>query len=163
MQGVVMFGFLKTKKLIVVSPVDGDVVALENVSDEVFSQKMAGDGVAILPRSNIFIAPVSGVVTKIFATNHAFSIQTDMGIEVLVHIGIDTVALNGRGFERLIEEGSRVSIGKPIINADLDFLLSCGKDIVTPIVLNANKELILNSDNVRAVREGESIIEAILK
>ena len=158
-----MFGFLKAKKQMIVSPVDGDIVALEEVPDEVFSQKMAGEGVAILPRSNTFVAPVSGVVSKIFSTNHAFSIRTDMGVEVLVHIGLDTVALEGQGFERLVEEGAKVSVGQPIINADLDFILSQGKATITPVVLNAEKKMRLNSDNVRTVREGESLIEVVLK
>ena len=158
-----MFGFFKAKKVVVVSPADGDVVDLEKVPDEVFSQKLAGEGIAIFPRSNTFVAPVSGVVTKIFSTNHAFSIQTESGLEVLVHIGLDTVELNGQGFERLVEEGTKVSVGKPIINADLEFIESRGKEIITPIVLNADKELTFNSDNVRIVREGENLIEVILK
>jgi len=158
-----MFGFFKAKKVVVVSPADGDVVDLEKVPDEVFSQKLAGEGIAIFPRSNTFVAPVSGVVTKIFSTNHAFSIQTESGLEVLVHIGLDTVELNGQGFERLVEEGTKVSVGKPIINADLEFIESRGKEIITPIVLNADKELTFNSDNVRTVREGENLIEVILK
>jgi glucose-specific phosphotransferase system IIA component len=158
-----MFGFFKAKKIVVVSPADGDVVDLENVPDEVFSQNLAGEGIAIIPRSNTFVAPVSGKVTKIFSTNHAYSIQTDSGLEVLVHIGLDTVELNGQGFERLVEEGTKVSVGKPIINADLEFLVSRGKEIITPIVLNADKELSFNSDNVRIVREGENLIEVILK
>ena len=158
-----MFGFLKAKKQMIVSPADGDIVALSEVSDEVFSQKMAGDGVAILPRSDTFVAPVSGVVSKIFSTNHAFSIQTDSGMEVLVHIGLDTVALKGQGFERLIEEGDKVLVGQPIINANLDFILSQGKDIITPIVVNSEKKMVIKSDNVRTVREGESLIEVVLK
>ncbi len=158
-----MFGFFKSKKERVVSPADGDIVDLVDVPDEVFSQKMAGDGVAIIPRSNTFVAPISGVVSKIFSTNHAFSITSDMGVEVLVHIGLDTVALNGEGFERLVKEGDRVSVGKPIINADLEFIESKGKEIITPIVLNHEKELKLTVDNVKTIREGESLIEIVLK
>jgi len=158
-----MFGFFKSKKERVVSPVDGDILELSAVPDEVFSQKMAGDGVAIVPRSNTFVAPISGVVSKIFSTNHAFSIRSEMGVEVLVHIGLDTVELNGQGFERLLEEGSKVKVGQPIINVDLEFIQSQGKEIITPIVLNHEKALSLSIDNVKTIREGELLIEVVVK
>ena len=154
-----MFGLFKAKKQVVISPADGDVVNLSAVPDEVFSQKMAGDGIAIVPRSNTFVAPVSGTITKIFSTNHAFSIKTKSGFEVLVHIGLDTVALNGEGFKRLAEEGENISAGKPVIYADLDFLKAEGKEIVTPVVINHEKELSISSDKVGIVREGEELLE----
>ncbi|MBU1667968.1 PTS glucose transporter subunit IIA [bacterium] len=154
-----MFGLFKPKKQTIVSPVDGDIVALESVRDEVFSAKLAGDGVAIIPRSNTFVAPVSGVITKIFSTNHAFSIRTKNDLEVLVHIGLDTVALNGEGFKRLAKEGDSVSVGKPIIVADIEFIKSQGKEIVTPIVVNHEKEMIISTYNTRIVREGEALME----
>lgn len=154
-----MFGFFKPKKQIIVSPCDGDIVPLESVSDEVFSAKLAGDGLAIIPRSNTFVAPVAGVITKIFSTNHAFAIRTKNGVEVLVHIGLDTVALNGEGFKRLAKEGDSVSIGKPIIAADIEFIKSQGKEILTPIVVNHEKEITIMTHNTRIVREGESLME----
>jgi len=158
-----MFGLFKVKKENIVSPVDGDVVALEDVPDEVFATKLAGDGLAIIPRSNTFVAPVSGIVTKIFSTNHAFSIQTKNGLEVLVHIGLDTVALNGEGFKRLVEEGTKVSYGKPIISADIEFIKSQGKDIVTPIVLNHDKTITIVTKNTHTMREGEALMEITFK
>ena len=158
-----MFGLFKAKKQIVISPADGDVVELSEVPDEVFSEKMAGDGIAIFPRSNTFVAPVSGTITKIFSTNHAFSIKTKSGLEVLVHIGLDTVALNGEGFKRLAKEGDTVSAGKPIISADLDFIEAQGKKIVTPIVINHEKELSITSDKVRTIREGDNLLEVLIK
>ena len=158
-----MFGIFKAKKQMVLSPADGDVVALSEVSDEVFSQKMAGDGIAIMPRSNTFVAPVAGTITKIFSTNHAFSIKTKSGLEVMVHIGLDTVSLNGEGFKRLAQEGDKVSVGKPIISADLEFIVSQGKEIVTPIVVNHEKALSITSDKVRAIREGDNLLEVSFK
>ena len=158
-----MFGFFKAKKEMIVSPADGDIVDLSEVPDEVFSQKMAGDGIALLPRSNTFVAPVAGTITKIFSTNHAFSIKTKNGLEVMVHIGLDTVALNGEGFKRLAKEGDTVSLGKPIISADLEFIVSKGKEIITPIVLNHEKELIITCDKVRAIREGDDLLEVSFK
>ena len=154
-----MFGLFKPKKQIIVSPIDGDIVDLESVPDEVFSTKLAGDGLAIIPRSNTFVAPVAGTITKIFSTNHAFSIKTKNDLEVLVHIGLDTVALNGEGFKRLVKEGDIVTVGKPIVVADLEFIKSQGKEIITPIVLNHDKEIIIETHNTRIVREGESLME----
>ena len=158
-----MFGLFKAKKYNVVSPVDGDVVDLVDVPDEVFSAKLAGDGIAIMPRSNTFVAPVSGTISKIFSTNHAFSIRTKDDLEVLVHIGLDTVELNGEGFKRLAKEGDKVSVGKPIISADLAFIESKGKPIITPIVLNHEKELELNIDAIKTIREGQNLIEVTIK
>ena len=158
-----MFGLFKSKKQRVVSPVDGDIVKLEEVPDEVFSAKLAGDGIAIMPHSNTFVAPVAGVVSKIFSTNHAFSIKTNNGLEVMVHIGLDTVELNGEGFNALAKEGDKVSVGKPIISADLDFIESKGKPIITPIVVNHEKELIVSNDKVGNIQEGEELIEVTFK
>jgi len=158
-----MFGLFKAKKETILSPADGDIVQLEEVPDEVFSQKMAGDGIAIMPRSNTFVAPVAGTITKIFSTNHAFSIKTKSGLEVMVHIGLETVALNGEGFKRLVEEGAKVSIGKPIISADLEFIVSKGKNIVTPIVLNHEKELVITTDIIGNIREGGDLMEVSFK
>lgn len=158
-----MFGIFKAKKQNIVSPADGDIVDLKDVPDEVFSQKLAGDGIALMPRSNTFVAPVSGTITKIFSTNHAFSILTSSGLEVLVHIGLDTVELNGEGFKRLAKEGDKVVVGKPILFADLEFIKSKGKPIITPILLNHEKELLLKVDGVHTIREGEALIEISYK
>ena len=158
-----MFGLFKAKKQVVVAPSDGSLLPLDKVEDEVFSNRLAGDGLAIIPSSNTFVAPVAGVVSKIFSTNHAFAITTTNGLEVLVHIGLDTVSLQGEGFKRLAEEGQTVTVGQPIISADLEFLKLSGKDIVTPIVVNAQKEPSIVTDSIHIVREGERIMEVTLK
>jgi len=158
-----MFGFFKAKKLTIVSPADGDVVRLEEVPDQVFSEKMAGDGIAIVPRSNTFVAPIAGVVSKIFSTNHAYSIRATNGLEVLVHIGLDTVSLKGEGFKRLVEEGKEVSIGQPIVSANLEFIKEEGKDIITPIVLNYEKTMNIETPHIRTIREGELLLEVTCK
>jgi len=136
-----MFGFLKRKVREIKSPVDGQIIALESVDDEVFSQKMAGDGVAIIPVSNIFTAPIDGVVSKIFSTNHAFSIRSSKDLEVMVHIGLDTVALEGKGFERLVHEGDVVKSGDAIIRVDLQYIREHAKDIVTPIIISDDSDV----------------------
>ena len=136
-----MFEFLKRKVREIKSPVDGQIIALESVDDEVFSQKMAGDGVAIIPISNIFTAPIDGVVSKIFSTNHAFSIRSSKDLEVMVHIGLDTVALEGKGFERLVHEGDVVKSGDAIIRVDLQYIREHAKDIVTPIIISDDSDV----------------------
>jgi PTS system glucose-specific IIA component len=136
-----MFGFLKRKVREIKSPVDGQIVALESVDDEVFSQKMAGDGVAVIPMSNVFTAPIDGKITKIFATNHAYSIKSPKDLEVMVHIGLDTVSLDGKGFERLANEGDEVKSGDEIIRVDLEYIKEHAKDIVTPIIISDESDV----------------------
>lgn len=154
-----MFGFLKRKQREVFAPVDGQVVALDQVEDEVFSQGMAGDGVAIKPVSDTFCAPISGRVSKIFGTNHAYSIKSDKDLEVMVHIGLETVALKGEGFERLVEEGERVEAGDPIIKTDLAYLSQHAKDTITPILITEESDVKNIEKKLNIVKIGDLIME----
>mgnify|MGYP000034076780 CR=1 FL=1 len=113
---------------------DGDIVALEQVPDEAFASKAVGDGVAVKPTDKIVVAPAAGTIVKIFNTNHAFCLETDKGAEIVVHMGIDTVALNGQGFTRLVEEGAEVVAGQPILEMDLDFLNANARSMISPVV-----------------------------
>lgn len=134
-----MFGFIKKKGESLLPVMAGEVVDIEKVPDLVFSQKMLGDGYAIVPTSGVVIAPISGVIVQIFPTNHAFGILTESGLEILVHIGIDTVELKGEGFKRLVEVDQVVKAGTPIIEIDLEFVKSHAKSVITPVVIT-NKE-----------------------
>ena len=154
-----MFGFLKRKPREIKAPIDGMLVALENVDDEVFSSKMAGDGIAIIPIGDTFAAPIDGVITKIFSTNHAFSIKSKQDLEVLVHIGLETVALKGEGFERLAQEGDEVTAGTPIIKADLDYIKANAKDIITPILVTDESKFDEIDKNDNVVKSGDPIME----
>ncbi|MDQ7086134.1 MAG: PTS glucose transporter subunit IIA [Sulfurovum sp.] len=155
-----MFGFLKRKRREIYAPVDGEIVTLESVNDEVFSQKMLGDGVAILPMSNEFTAPIEGVVSKIFASNHAYSIKSDKDLEVMVHIGLETVSLNGQGFVRIANEGDRVKVGDVIIQVDLAYLRTVVKDMITPIVILEQSDVSSIDKNFSIVKSGDMIMEA---
>lgn len=135
-----MFDFFK-KNQEILSPVSGKVVDLSQVPDEVFSQRLAGDGVAIDPTSNEIVAPADGVLTLIFNTNHAFALTLKNGVELLIHIGIDTVALNGKGFTRLAEQGAKVKAGTPIVRVDKDFIEKSGYSLVT-LALITNTEIV---------------------
>ncbi|MEB6379344.1 N-acetylglucosamine-specific PTS transporter subunit IIBC [Leclercia adecarboxylata] len=117
-----------------VSPVTGEVVALEQVPDEAFASKAVGDGVAVKPTDKIVVSPAAGTIVKIFNTNHAFCLETDKGAEIVVHMGIDTVALGGQGFTRLVEEGAEVVAGQPVLEMDLDFLNANARSMVSPVV-----------------------------
>ncbi len=154
-----MFGFLKRKQREVYAPVDGQVVSLEQVDDEVFSQGLAGDGVAIKPVSDVFTAPISGKVTKIFTTNHAYSIKSDKDLEVLVHIGLDTVNLKGEGFERLVNEGDEVKAGDGIIKVDLAYLGAHAKDMITPILISEESDVKMVEKKLKVVKTGDVIME----
>jgi len=127
-----------------VSPITGDIVALEQVPDEAFASKAVGDGVAVKPTDKIVVAPAAGTVVKIFNTNHAFCLETENGAEIVVHMGIDTVALNGQGFKRLVEEGAEVKAGQPILELDLEFLNANARSMISPVVCS-------NSDDYSAL------------
>ena len=154
-----MFGFLKRKVRDVNSPVDGQIVALESVPDDVFSQKMVGDGVAVIPVSNVFTAPIDGVVSKIFSTNHAYSIKSEKDLEVMVHIGLDTVALEGKGFTRIANEGDTVKAGDVIIEVDLAYIREHAKDIITPIIITDESDVKAIEKNLAIVKSQDKIME----
>lgn len=117
-----------------VSPVTGEVVDLEQVPDEAFASKAVGDGVAVKPTDKTVVSPAAGTIVKIFNTNHAFCLETENGAEIVVHMGIDTVALEGKGFTRLVEEGAEVVAGQPILEMDLDFLNANARSMISPVV-----------------------------
>ena len=152
-----MFGLFKKNKkeesLNFVAPVSGKAVDLSEVPDPVFAQKMAGDGLGIDSTGDIIVAPCNGELTLVFKTKHAFAMTLDNGIEVLVHIGIETVSLNGEGFEQLAEQGTRVKAGTPIIKIDREFIKNKGLSLVTPV-------LITNPDTVKSldVKTGMDVV-----
>ncbi|MEG0101386.1 MAG: glucose PTS transporter subunit IIA, partial [Citrobacter sp.] len=117
-----------------VSPITGDVVALEQVPDEAFASKAVGDGIAVKPTDKIVVSPAAGTIVKIFNTNHAFCLETVKGAEIVVHMGIDTVALEGKGFKRLVEEGAEVTAGQPILEMDLEYLNANARSMISPVV-----------------------------
>lgn len=154
-----MLGFLKRKIREVYAPVDGQVVSLESVKDDVFSQKMVGDGVAVIPMSNSFTAPIDGTVSKIFSTNHAYSIKSEKDLEVMVHIGLETVALDGEGFTRIANEGDEVKAGDVIIEADLPYIREHAKDIITPIIIMEESDVKEIDKKLNIVKAGDMIME----
>lgn len=126
----------KAASLVLVSPITGDVVALEEVPDEAFASKAVGEGIAIRPTDKTVVAPANGTIVKVFNTDHAFCLETETGAEIVVHIGIDTVKLNGQGFARLVEEGATVVAGQPVLELDLAYLNANARSMISPVVVS---------------------------
>ena len=113
---------------------DGEVIAISDVKDPVFSQKMMGDGFAVEPENGNIYSPVAGTITSIFPTKHALGLLTDSGLEVLVHIGLDTVSLEGKPFEVHVAEGQKVAAGDLLVTADLEAIKAAGRETSTVVV-----------------------------
>ena len=128
----------------VYSVADGEVIALEQVKDPVFSQKMMGDGFAVEPTNGNIVSPVSGTVSSIFPTKHALGLVTEAGLEVLVHIGLDTVSLEGKPFTVHVTEGQKVAAGDLLVTADLDAIREAGRETSTIVVFT-------NADAIKSV------------
>lgn len=144
----------------VLAPISGKAVPLSEVPDEVFAEGMAGEGGAIIPgASGEAVAPVSGTLVKLFEGGHAFGIATDGGVEMIVHLGLDTIEMRGEGFEKLATEGDRVESGQPIVRFDLDGIRSAGYDPITPVVVTNADEYPVTSLESGEVRAGEPLFE----
>ena len=129
----------------VYSVADGQVIALEQVKDPVFAQKMMGDGFAVEPANGNIVSPVSGTVSSIFPTKHALGLVTEAGLEVLVHIGLDTVSLEGKPFTVHVAEGQKVAAGDLLVTADLDAIRAAGRETTTVVVFT-------NGDAIKSVK-----------
>lgn len=123
-----------------VAPITGELKDITEVPDQVFSGKMMGDGFAILPEEGMIVSPVDGKIVNVFPTKHALGIESKGGREILIHVGIDTVKLQGEGFESLVKEGDQVEAGQPLLKVDLDFIKANSPSIITPIVFTNLKE-----------------------
>ncbi|QMT85461.1 MULTISPECIES: PTS sugar transporter subunit IIA [Companilactobacillus] len=128
-----MLGFGKKKEK-VVSVADGELIPITKVNDDVFSEKMMGDGFAVIPADNKVYSPVSGTVSTVFPTGHAIGITTDKGLEVLVHMGLDTVELNGEPFVGKVKQGQKIDKGDLLSFMDIDYVKDSGRDSVIVIV-----------------------------
>ena len=145
----------------VLAPISGRAVPLAEVPDEVFAEGMAGQGCAIVPEaSGEAVAPVSGILVKLFEGGHAFGIATDGGIEMIVHLGLDTIELRGKGFERIATEGDRVEAGQPIVRFDLEEIRAGDYDPVTPVLVTNDENHPVTGVRTGEVQAGEPLFEA---
>ncbi|NEZ49948.1 PTS glucose transporter subunit IIA [Clostridium botulinum] len=122
------------------SPLSGKILDLSEVPDETFASKLMGDGIAIEPTSGVITSPVDGTVVQLFWTNHALGIITNSGIELLIHVGIDTVKMEGRGFKAFVSQGDKVKSGDKLLEVDLDLIKKEAKSIVTPIIITNSSQ-----------------------
>lgn len=154
-----MFGFLKKPSNEVAAPVSGTCIRIEEVPDPVFSAKMMGDGFAVIPESDTVVAPMTGEIAMVAETKHAFGMKTKSGIELLVHIGLDTVNLNGEGFTVLAEQGSKVKAGDPVIRFDRTGMEAKGLKTTTMVVFTGGYEKAVETDCYgQQVKAGQVVI-----
>ncbi|ABJ69232.1 PTS sugar transporter subunit IIA [Lacticaseibacillus paracasei] len=160
-----MFGLFKAKKKTgqpIIAPVTGILMPLDDVTDDVFSQKMMGDGFAIQPEESQIVSPVSGTVSTVFPTKHAIGITTPEGLDVLVHMGLDTVELDGKPFKVDVALNDAVTAGQPLATIDREQIKKSGYDD-TIVVIYTNMEKLKNFPTVVSsqITQGQQIGELI--
>ncbi|MDO6447806.1 PTS sugar transporter subunit IIA [Oceanobacillus profundus] len=164
-----MFGKLFKKKeevtdVSINAPVSGEVVALEEVPDPVFSEKMMGDGVAIKPTNGEVVSPVIGEIIQVFPTKHAVGIRAENGAEILIHIGLETVSLDGEGFTSYVGEGDQVKQGDKLIHFDMDIIRGKAKSTVTPIIITNTDDMSnIEAKTIKEVIAGQDEILQVTK
>ena len=142
----------------IASPVAGEIVPISQVSDPTFSQEMVGKGVAIMPSEGKFYAPSDGALISVFPTGHAFCINTRDGAELLIHIGLDTVKLNGEFFKVHASQGTDVKKGDLIVEVDLDGVRNAGYEIITPVVISNHGKFSKLEKKTGTVAAGDAVI-----
>lgn len=148
-----------TSEFCLLSPVTGDLMRLDDVPDAAFSSHAVGEGVAIRPTSALVLAPCDGELANIFSTNHAFSMLTPSGAELIVHIGVDTVKLGGQGFKRLTSPGRSIKAGEPVLEIDLAYLSAHAASVISPVVVsNADEFELYDMCSASSVVAGQSVL-----
>ncbi|GGF20639.1 PTS glucose transporter subunit IIA [Halobacillus andaensis] len=135
-----LFGH-REKTVEVVAPVNGEIVDLKKVPDPVFAEKMMGEGLAIKPADGEVVSPVNGEVVQLFPTNHAVGLKTKSGVEVLIHIGLETVSMEGEGFTAHISQGDKVRAGDKLISFEKGLVEEKAKSTVTPIIITNSNDV----------------------
>jgi len=149
----------QTEQVTIFSPLNGEVLPLSNVKDQAFASGALGDGVAIEPSEGKLFAPVSGRVTALFPTNHAIGFTTDEGVEILIHIGMDTVELNGKYFTSHVSMDSHVEKGQLLIEFDIQKIKAEGLIVTTPVVVTNHAQFTLEKTNQTQIKSGDQLIE----
>lgn len=143
----------------ILAPVAGEVCPLSEVKDEVFSSGAMGAGLAIKPSEGLLKSPVDGTVSLVFPTGHAIGLKSKNGAEILIHIGMDTVELNGEGFLVLVSKDQEVKVGQPLVKFDLDAIKAKGYDLTTPVIITNSKSYQEIGDSKRgAVKAGDQVL-----
>lgn len=158
-------GFFHKKKELFLMPATGKLLPLEEIDDQVFSKKLLGDGFAIVVEDGCIQAPISGEITMAFPTGHAIGIKSKQGYEILIHIGMDTVELNGKGFTSHVTQGDYVTQGDKLVDVDCEYVLAQGKTLASPIIFTSGETIhinkphshvtVLEADAIRIHQKGE--------
>lgn len=151
----------KATEVQIFAPVDGKLIGLDKVEDEVFKEKMMGDGFAFEPTNGEFVAPIDGELATAFPTKHAYGIKHKSGVEVLLHIGLDTVALNGEGFTSHVKQGQEIKVGTKLVDVDLKAVKAKVPSMATPLVFTNQQGLTIEIVKKGAVKKGDLV--AVLK
>ena len=161
-----MFKFLKKKEnagIVIASPVKGTAVSLEQVNDPTFSEGMLGKGVAVIPTEGKIYAPADGEISLVFDTLHAVSMTTKCGVEILIHVGLDTVKLKGDGFTAHVATGDTVKKGDLLLSVNLEVLKGAGYDTVTPMVIcNTDDYAVVETKELTEVEPGNDLLQIIV-
>lgn len=142
----------------IVAHLTGEVVRLEQVNDEVFAQKILGDGIAVLPQAGELYAPAEARVEQVFDSHHALTLVTIDGVELLLHVGIDTVQLKGQHFDVKVKEGQSVKRGELLMTFDIEAIRQAGYDVTTPLIVSNSGEFDLRSTEKTEVVAGEDLL-----
>lgn len=149
-----MFFKRKKKEILIQSPLEGEILPLERVPDEVFSQKMLGDGFAVAPTNGTVVSPVDGEIVNVFPTKHAIGIKDTNGKELLIHVGLDTVNLQGEGFTSFVTDGQAVKKGQKLLEVDFEGIKDKVPSIITIVVMTnlaENEKVVLNEQGAQIV------------
>ncbi|WP_125763824.1 PTS sugar transporter subunit IIA [Companilactobacillus hulinensis] len=155
--------FTKKKEISIAAPVTGNLIKLEKVNDPVFAKKMMGDGFAIEPDDGNIVSPVDGVVSMVFPTKHAISLKSKSGLEIMLHLGIDTVELSGMPFELMVHEGNKITTSQPLVTMDLEAIAKAKKDpVVMLIITNMTDVLQMSTFDEAHITSGQKVINVNL-
>ncbi len=144
----------------IASPLSGKLIPLSQVNDDVFSGELLGKGMAIVPNNGNVVSPIEGIVSTVLESKHAVALQGDNGVEILIHIGLDTVNLEGKHFKSCVKNGDKVKIGDKLIEFDINDIKKLGYDTVTPVIIcNSDKYETIVGEKENEVTFGNSIIK----
>lgn len=156
-----LFGKKETPKIEIGAPITGEAVAITEVNDPTFSEEILGKGIAIRPSSNEVVAPCDGTVEMMFDTGHAVSLTSTDGAEILIHVGLETVKLNGTHYKTHVANGDKITKGQLLISFDREAIAADGYDIITPIVI-CNSDSFANIEtHTGSVNAGDAVIELV--
>lgn len=154
-----MLGLFKKNKdncLIIKAPIKGEVIDITDAPDAVFSQKIVGDGIAINPEEGRVLSPIEGEVVSLMPTGHAIGLRAKNGVEILIHIGIDTVEMQGEGFQKHVDEGDKIKPGQMLITFDLELVKKKAKSTISPVIIT-------NMEEIKSIEKFHGEEELIMK